>query len=384
MGLAASAPIYGRIADLIGPRTPITVGLAIMSVGAVLAAIAPTPTLLIIARGIVGVGAGAVPVLGPVIIAGRLEEPDRPGALTRMAGLAALAAGGLLLGAVVADIASWRVVLAIPALALLFLGQVRKLSFDADRGLSGLDVPGAVGVSAIAVGLNLVLQLGANPAVGIAGIVLFVIGMVASIAGPRRGLTPFIPRGVLKRSATWRIALAAAAIPATFFSLLIAIPAIFTEDLGASRIEIGLWVLPAAIVGVVMGPIAVELRKHLAAKQIAGYGLLVAAVGLLIAAIFASQPIALSVSFVFVAIAFSVGQAALLGMLTTATPEEERGAGLAVFMVVFFLGGGIGGTLLTVVEAASSLPVAVGVLAVLPAAAAISTLTLRDLSLIHI
>lgn len=378
VGLAASAPIYGRIADLIGPRTPITVGLAIMSVGAVLSSLAPTPTLLIIARGIVGAGAGAVPVLGPVIIAGRLNEPDRPGALTRMAGLAALAAGGLLVGALVADVSNWRVVLAIPAVSLFFLGVVRELAFDSPRGLTGLDVPGAVGVSAIAVGLNLALQLGANPTVGIIGILLFLVGVAASVVGPRRGLTAFIPRGVLKRSATWRIAIAAATIPACFFALLIAVPAIFTEDLGASRIEIGLWVLPAAIVGVLMGPVAVQLRKRLAAKQIAGYGLFVAAAGLLIAAVFASQPIGLSVSFVFVAISFSVGQAALLGMLTTATPEDERGAGLAVFMVVFFLGGGIGGTLLTVIEAASSLPLAIGVLAILPAAAALSSLSISD------
>ena len=378
VGLAASSPIYGRIADLIGPRTPLTIGLVIMSVGALLSAVAPTPTLLIIARGIVGAGAGSVPVLGPVIIAGRLDEPDRPGALTRMAGLAALAAGGLLLGAVVADVASWRVVLAIPAFSLFFLGSVRELAFDSSRGLTGLDVPGAIGVSAIAVGLNLVLQIGAIPTVGIIGILASIVGVAASVAGPRRGLTPFIPRGVLRRGATWRIAIAAAMIPACFFSLLIAVPAIFTEDLGASRIEIGLWVLPAAFVGLLMVPVAVELRKRLAAKQIAGYGLFVAAAGLLIASVFASEPVGLSVSFVFVAIAFSVGQAALLGLLTAATPEDERGAGLAVFMVIFFLGGGIGGTLLTVIEAASSLPVAIGVLAILPAAAAISTLTLKD------
>lgn len=378
VGLAASAPIYGRIADLVGPRTPMTVGLLIMSVGAVLSALAPTPTLLIIARGIVGAGAGSVPVLGPVIIAVCLDEEDRPGALTRMTGFAALAAGGLFFGAVIADALSWRVVLAVPALALLFLGPVRKLSFDGDRGLTGLDAPGALGISAIAVGLNLVLQLGTNPAAGIAGLALIALGIAASLVGPRRGLNPFIPRGVLRRSSTWRIAVAAAAIPACFFSLLIAVPAIFTEELGASRIEIGLWVTPAALVGVAMGPVAVKLRQRMSAKQIAGYGLFVAAAGLSIAAAFASQPVGLSISFVFVAISFSVGQAALLGMLTTATPVDERGAALAVFMVVFFLGGGIGGTLLTVIEASASLPVAIGVLAVLPAAAALSTLALKD------
>ena len=118
VALAASAPIYGRIADLIGPRLPITIGLTLMSLGAVLSAVAPTPETLFLARGLLGAGAGAVPVLGPVIIAGRLAEADRPHALTRMAGLAALSAGGLLLGAVIADLSSWRVVLALPASSL--------------------------------------------------------------------------------------------------------------------------------------------------------------------------------------------------------------------------------------------------------------------------
>ena len=61
-------------------------------------------------------------------------------------------------------------------------------------------------------------------------------------------------------------------------------------------------------------------------------------------------------------------------MLTLATPEAERGAALAVFMVVFFLGGSVGGTLLTVLGTAMSLAPALVVIAALPAAAALSTL----------
>ena len=61
-------------------------------------------------------------------------------------------------------------------------------------------------------------------------------------------------------------------------------------------------------------------------------------------------------------------------MLTVATPQAERGAALAVFMVVFFLGGGVGGTLLTVLGTSMSLAPALVAIAVLPAAAALATL----------
>lgn len=381
VALAASAPIYGRIADLIGPRLPITIGLTLMSLGAVLSAVAPTPETLFLARGLLGAGAGAVPVLGPVIIAGRLAEADRPHALTRMAGLAALSAGGLLLGAVIADLSSWRVVLALPTSSLLLLGPVRRLAFTKSGSLAGLDIAGAVGISAIAVGLNLTLQIGSDPVVGVIGIALFIAGVAASIIGIASRRANFIPSGVLRRAATWRIGLAAAAIPAGFFSLLIAVPAIFTEDLGATRIQIGLYILPAAIVGILMGPVAARLRAVMSAKNVAALGLTAACAAMFTAAIFASTAIGLALSFILVAMAFSVGQAALLGLLTSATPADERGAALAVFMVVFFLGGGIGGTLLTAIGAAASLPVALAVIAVLPAVAAVSVFVLPDSAL---
>ena len=65
----------------------------------------------------------------------------------------------------------------------------------------------------------------------------------------------------------------------------------------------------------------------------------------------------------------------MLGLLTSATPKEEHGAALAVFMVVFFLGGGIGGTLLTVFGNAMSLGQALLIIAILPALASISVLS---------
>ena len=374
IALAAFAPIYGRIADIVGPRTPITVGLLLMAGGAIASAVAPTPLTLIAARAVVGAGAGAMPVLGPVIIAGRLNQDEQPAALTRMSGIAATAASGLLIGAVIAEFLGWRWVLALPLLVIGLIPTVRRLSFTRPGTLAGLDVAGALGVAFVAVGLNLVLQLGMNPTTGVLGVVLVVGGLAASIFGARGGRTPFLPRTVLRRAATWKIGIASGAIPAGFFSLLIAIPAILTEEVGATRIEIGALLFPAAFAGVLVGPVAAKLRARFSANKVAALGLASAASALLTAGLFTPEPIALAISFAFAAVSFGMGQSALLSMLTVATPEEERGAALAVFMVVFFLGGGVGGTLLTVLGTSMSLGPALVAIAVLPIAAALVTL----------
>ena len=374
VALAAFAPIYGRIADIVGPRTPITIGLSLMAVGAILSVLAPTVLTLILARALVGAGAGAMPVLGPVIIAGRLDADDQPAALTRMAGLAATASSGLLIGAVIADLVGWRWVLALPVLVVGLIPAVRAMSFTSPGTLAGLDIAGALGVALIAIGLNLALQLPTNTATGVLGLVLAASGAGATVFGARDGREPFLPRTVLRRAATWKIAAAAGSIPAVFFSLLIAIPEILTQEVGATRIEIGALFVPAAFAGVLVGPLATRLRQRLPIHQVASLGLATVTGALLTAGIFAPQPIALAISFTLVAAAFGFGQGALLSMLTVATPQAERGAALAVFMVVFFLGGGVGGTLLTVLGTAMSLAPALVAIAVLPAAAALATL----------
>lgn len=376
IALAASAPVYGRVADHIGPKVPITIGLLVMSLGGLLSAIAPTAATLIAARAVIGFGSGAIPVLGPVIIAASLAEKDRPRALTRMSGLAALAASGLFIGAIVADLLGWRFVVAFPLAGLALITPIRRLAHDSDdpAGLAGIDIAGGLGIALGAVGINLVLQLPTNASVGFAGLALVAVGVAMGVVGAKVSASPFIPLTVLRRSITWRVAAAGASIPATFFSLLIAIPEILTEQ-NFSRLEIGSLLLPAAAVGVLIGPVAARLRQRFSEPLIATIGLAIAFVALLAAGIFSTEPIALAVAFALIAASFSMGQGSLLGLLTSATPKEEHGAALAVFMVVFFLGGGIGGTLLTVFGNAMSLGQALLIIAVLPALASISALS---------
>jgi len=377
VALAASAPIYGRVTDHIGPRIPVTVGLVILSTGALLSAAAPTIGTLIAARAFLGLGAGAMSVLAPVIIAANTTEQVRPGVLTRMSGIVAASASGLLIGAVLAELFGWRPALALPALGLLLLRPVRQLTPETTGSLAGVDGLGAIGVALIAVGLNLTLQLASNVMVGVGGLVIVAVGIAASIVGGRHK-EPFIPRSVVRRPATWRIAVSAAAIPSTFFSLLIVIPAVLTEQHNLGRITIGALLFPTALTGMLAGPLAAQIRKRFATKQEAAAGLAIASIAMFGAALLLSFPIGLAIAFSLLSIAFGIGQGAVLGLLAQATPPNEQGAALAVFMVIFFMGGGIGGTLLTILSEFVSLGTTLAIMATLPALAALSVLKMRD------
>jgi predicted MFS family arabinose efflux permease len=64
----AVAPVFGTLSDIYGRRAMITVSLALFTVGSILCAAAPNMTVLILARGLQGLGGGGImPVVQTVI-----------------------------------------------------------------------------------------------------------------------------------------------------------------------------------------------------------------------------------------------------------------------------------------------------------------------------
>ncbi len=64
----AVAPVFGTLSDIYGRRVMITVSLVLFTAGSILCAVAPNMTVLIIARGLQGLGGGGImPVVQTVI-----------------------------------------------------------------------------------------------------------------------------------------------------------------------------------------------------------------------------------------------------------------------------------------------------------------------------
>jgi MFS family permease len=261
--LAVATAVYGRIADLTGIRLPLVVGVGLMTAGAVLGALAPSYPVLLGARLLQGMGAAAVPVLGMAIVSARYDGAVRTAALGRVAGTAAaVSALGPLAGGLVADVAGWRAVVVLPALGLLLVPVLWR-AVPTDGTGARLDVLGAVLVAGTAAGLVLLVQSPASGVViAVVGAALLALGIPAVAAQVRRRPEGFLPTVVVREPVVVRSALAASAVPAAWFALLIAVPAVLAGE-GWTPLRIGLALVPSALTGFLAPRLASPLLARL-------------------------------------------------------------------------------------------------------------------------
>jgi MFS family permease len=378
--LAVATAVYGRVADLAGIRLPLLVGVGLMTGGAVLGAFAPTVEVLLGARLLQGTGAAAVPTLGMAIVSARYEGAVRTSALGRVAGMAAaVSALGPLAGGLVEDVAGWRAVVALPALGLLVVPALWRAVPSRGTG-ARLDILGAVLVAGTAAGLVLLVQSPASgTVVATAGAVLLGLGVPAVAARVRRRPQGFLPRAVIHEAVVVRSALAASAVPAAWFALLIAVPAVLAAERW-TPLQVGLALVPSALTGFLAPRLAGPLLARLGpARSLVASGI-TAAVALGVAALGAaagSAPV-LVTAVVLVTFAFGLGQPALMAAVGGAVPADVRGVALGIATLVFLVGGGVGSAVVGGIGEVLGLDRSLLLLAVLPLAGCLALVrTLR-------
>jgi MFS family permease len=346
--LAVATAVYGRIADLAGIRLPLTVGVGLMASGALLGALAPTYPVLLGARLLQGAGAASVPVLGMAIVSAKYDGAVRTAALGRVAGTAAaVTALGPLAGGGLADLVSWRAVVALPALGLLVVPVLWKAVPTLGSG-ARLDLLGAVLVALTAAGLVLLVQSpSSGVVVAVAGALLLALGVPSVAARVHRRPHGFLPLTVVRNGTVVRSALSASAVPAAWFALLIAVPVVLVR-LGWSPLQVGLALVPSAATGLVAPRLAAPVLVRLGAARalavsgvVAALALVVAAVGASLGSPGAAAPV-LVLAVMLVTLAFGLGQPALMAAVGDAVPPEVRGVALGVATLVFLVGGGVG------------------------------------------
>ncbi len=342
--LAVATAVYGRVADLAGIRLPLLVGVVLMAGSAVLGALAPSYEVLLAARLLQGSGAAAVPVLGMAIVSARYDGSVRTNALGRVAGTAAaVSALGPLVGGLVEYVLSWRTVVALPALGLLVVPALWRAVPSEGTG-ARLDLLGAVLVAATASGLVLLVQSpSSGVVVAVVGAVLLALGVPAATARVRRRPEGFLPLAVVREPVVVRSALAASCVPAAWFALLIAVPAVLAVR-GWTPLQVGLALVPSAVTGFLAprlaGPLLVRLGPTRSLITSGG----TAALALLLAAGGAStgSAVLLVGAVVLVTFAFGLGQPALMAAVGGAVPADVRGVALGIATLVFLVGGGVG------------------------------------------
>ncbi len=366
--LAVTTAVHGRLSDLVGVRTPLLVGVGLMAGGAVAAAFAPTYPMLLLARLLQGAGAAAVPVLGVAALSARYDGAVRDLALGRLAGWSAVVAClGPLVGGLTEHLLGWRAVLALPALGLLVLPLLWHALGSTGSGAE-LDIPGALLVGLTAAGLVLLVQ---SPSTGVVvalvGAVLLVLGAPVTARRVRRRPDGFLPLVVVSDPAVVRSAVAAAAVPAAWFGLLIAVPAVLVAD-GWEPWQVGTLLVPSALVAMVVPRLTGPMLSRIGPSRSLAVSASSASVALLVAAfgVGLDHVTVIAVAVVLVTFAFLLGQPALSAAVGQAVPAEVRGVALGVATLVFLTGGSVGSAVVGGVGDTVGMGVALLVLAALP------------------
>ncbi|MDG4794997.1 MFS transporter [Micromonospora sp. WMMD1082] len=373
VGVGVGALAGGRLADLWGSRPVLATAAALLTVGALVCLIASTLAVVVAGRVLLAAGSGAAMAAALTATAG-LPAARRPTALAAFgACLAGFSATAPLAGAAAAHW-SWRVALVLPVLSVVAVPACWPMTYRLPRR-TPVDWPGAALVTACAAGLLLIAHTAAGqPGVATIMITAATAALAVGVAvRARRRRDGFLPRGVLSASWFRYAAATGACVYGGLFGLLYAIPHLLTRQ-GHSTMDIGLLLLPGAVVG------ALLTRATVRAARRVRQGRVLAVVSLLLTAALCyaatdQRPWALATASTAAFTAAAVAQTLLSGYATTRA-GAARGGAIGLLTLVTFLGGACGAAVCAAQWHTAGPAVALTVAAVLPAVGTITALRL--------
>ncbi len=291
LAATAATPLFGKLSDIHGRRTIMLLAIGIFIIGSIACAMAPTLWVLVLGRGLQGLGGGGILPIAQTIIADVLSPRERPvvQSYTAVVFLSASILGPVL-GGLLTDHLHWSFIfwinVPLGAIALVMTGRALRRLPRHDRPHQ-LDILGVALMGAAAIALLLALDWG-GVRYGWTSwpIVSLIVGSAALwILFAGRLLTarePLIPLAILRDRVTGAITSAAFFSIGTIIGVTIFTPLYCEMVLGASASVSGL-----ALIGFMAGCTLGSLLSGRLLVRLTHY-MRVPTVGLLIAiAVFA-------------------------------------------------------------------------------------------------
>jgi EmrB/QacA subfamily drug resistance transporter len=281
----------GRAGDLVGRKRVFLVGVVVFTVASLLNGLAPSSEVLIVCRGLQGLGAALIaPAALSIITTTFAEGAERAKAMSVWAAIAVGGgAVGLLLGGILVDAFSWPWIffVNIPVGVAVFVASLRFVPESRDeRQHKAFDLAGAVTVTA---GLLILVYAivkaqekgwGSLHTLGVGGISLALLA--AFVAIERRSIEPLVRLSIFRvrtvRAANVAMFFVAAGLFAMFFFNTLYLQRV----LGYSPLEAGLAFLPFTA-GIIVGAgLSQALVPKVGARELPLVGMAMAIAGMLL------------------------------------------------------------------------------------------------------
>jgi EmrB/QacA subfamily drug resistance transporter len=207
LATAALLPLGGRLADVVGRRTMFIAGVVIFTTCSLVAGVAASPEMLIVARAGQGVGAAAI---GPTAIALMATAfPEGPQRTRAFAVNGALLSLGFIVGTIGGGIVTnglswrWTMLILVAMGSVVLVGAVALISEAGDRSARRVDAPGALlaggGLFALVYAVSTGADAGWRSVSTLGSLVASAILLAAFLVVESRHPAPLIPLRLLNR-----------------------------------------------------------------------------------------------------------------------------------------------------------------------------------------
>lgn len=263
---AIAQPTLGKLADTVGPRRIFLGGVGLLVLAGLIGALAPNLGVLLLSRGLIGVGTSAAYPTAMVLIR-RRADAFGIGTPSRTLGSLSIAAQvtatfGLPIGGVLVAAFGWRSIFAVNipvallCIVLTLVGVPKDEPGEADRDglVAMLDLPGIALFAGTIVSLLFFLSDLAHPQWWLTAVVVV---LAAGLVGRElRASHPLIDVRMLRRNAALdRTYLRQLLIALINYSALIGVSQWLEQSMGLSAGTVGLVMLPLTLVSAIVARI---------------------------------------------------------------------------------------------------------------------------------
>jgi EmrB/QacA subfamily drug resistance transporter len=283
----AVAPVFGTLSDIYGRRAMIIAALSLFIAGSILCALAPNMPILILARGLQGLGGGGILPIVQTVISDLVTPRERGQYQAYFSGVwVAAGIGGPILGGVFAEHLHWSMIfwinvpLGLASLAMLLPKMGKIPTFHRRRKVDWL---GGVLLMASAVVFMLVLTWGGNRYLWLSPTIVAMIGASVALTLAfvwHAGNTdePFLPLPLMGGPVVPYAMAAGGCAMGAMLGLTVHLPLYFQVVYHLSASETGFALIPFAALSTVGAAIAGRTMAHAKHyKRVAIIGMLVAA-----------------------------------------------------------------------------------------------------------
>ncbi|MGH2916832.1 MAG: MFS transporter [Solirubrobacteraceae bacterium] len=356
----------GRAADLIGRKRLFVAGVILFSAASMFNGLAQSSGMLIVGRGLQGLGGALVSPAALAIITTTFTDTEQR---TKALGVwAAIAAGGsavgLLLGGALTELASWRWIFFVNvpfgvitiAMALRWVAESRveglRRSFDL---LGALTVTG--GLVALVYAIVKAQSFGWGSARTLGLCAAAVALLIAFVAIERRSPAPLVRLGILRVRALAVADAALLLVASGMFGMFFFASLYIQEIMGYSPLKAGLAFLPVTFgIGIGAG-VAQQLIKRIGVRNVGALGVALASVGMLLLTqlpVHGSYVSNLLVGLVVMSVGMGLAFVPITLLGTSGVGDDDAGLASGLFNTAQQVGGSLGLAILSTLAASQT------------------------------